>query len=673
MPAVSLTTLASGAVVADFGKVYAAVPTVRFHHGRGRPAGHHAGRLPARRAGRRPAVHRRAGPGVDGARHPAHRHELQLRAAGRGGGVPPLRLSGVPLLPDRRPRGGPAAPADVVALARHTAMPDQAAGHLLVVRGHHRRRVPTGRPLGALHRPGAVHRHPDPGEGLRGCWTASTSRGRPWRRSGSRTSPASRCSSSPSPRSGTGPTGPSTRSTRPVSGALDINESTEIYAEWVWQYWMHTGDRALLEAVYPVLRNIADYVQRAVAADDRTGDLAARHQRLLRLPGRHPTQRAGGQRVPPGRRTWAHVLGRPAGEVARPAAPAGGPDRGGQPPADPSRRHLRRRAPGRRQPDADRLADRQRLCRGLRRRAGYGPRRPWPPTWPASACRPHPRTPARSCGPWPWPAGTPTWWPSWSMPPVRRLGQHPGPGGHLHLGGVEPLRRHRRQHVAWLGSHHGPRDPAVAAWACGPPVRASPPSPWPRPRPGWTGPSGRCPRPGARSRWPGGVRPPADPRFSVDVWCRPTAAPPCTVPTTSAGHEPGITEGGRPIRGVARGPSGRGERRYRPPRAGGRHLPDLERRPAVSSVGGARAGGTARAPDRTAHEARPGAWPSAALLAVALVGPVPPSAGASPAGPISAQQLAAGADHACIVNGRPAPQWPGRPSATRSSPNRPAG
>ena len=43
-------------------------------------------------------------------------------------------------------------------------------------------------------------------------------------------------------------------------GALDINESTEIYAEWVWEYWMHTGDRALLTTVYPVLQRIADYV-----------------------------------------------------------------------------------------------------------------------------------------------------------------------------------------------------------------------------------------------------------------------------------------------------------------------------------------------------------------------------------------------------------------------------
>jgi alpha-L-rhamnosidase len=48
-------------------------------------------------------------------------------------------------------------------------------------------------------------------------------------------------------------------------GALDINESTEVYPEWVWQYWMHTGDRALLDSVYGALQKIADYVQRAVS------------------------------------------------------------------------------------------------------------------------------------------------------------------------------------------------------------------------------------------------------------------------------------------------------------------------------------------------------------------------------------------------------------------------
>ena len=52
-------------------------------------------------------------------------------------------------------------------------------------------------------------------------------------------------------------------------GALDINEFTEIYPEWVWQYWLHTGDRALLRQVYPVLLNLSDYVKRSI--DRSTG------------------------------------------------------------------------------------------------------------------------------------------------------------------------------------------------------------------------------------------------------------------------------------------------------------------------------------------------------------------------------------------------------------------
>ncbi len=76
--AVSLTRLSNGAVVADFGKVYAAVPTVTFAHGVARPAHHHARRLPPRH----PPERRRRGPGVHDPRHPAHEHELLLHRAG---------------------------------------------------------------------------------------------------------------------------------------------------------------------------------------------------------------------------------------------------------------------------------------------------------------------------------------------------------------------------------------------------------------------------------------------------------------------------------------------------------------------------------------------------------------------------------------------------------------
>jgi alpha-L-rhamnosidase len=48
-------------------------------------------------------------------------------------------------------------------------------------------------------------------------------------------------------------------------GAVQINEFTEIYPEWVWQYWMQTGDRGLLALVFPALQKVADYVAAAVA------------------------------------------------------------------------------------------------------------------------------------------------------------------------------------------------------------------------------------------------------------------------------------------------------------------------------------------------------------------------------------------------------------------------
>src|SRR5262249_62104303 len=52
-------------------------------------------------------------------------------------------------------------------------------------------------------------------------------------------------------------------------GAFDINEFSEIYAEWVWQYWMNTGDRTQLAVVYPTIVNLSAYV--AAAIDPATG------------------------------------------------------------------------------------------------------------------------------------------------------------------------------------------------------------------------------------------------------------------------------------------------------------------------------------------------------------------------------------------------------------------
>lgn len=59
-------------------------------------------------------------------------------------------------------------------------------------------------------------------------------------------------------------------------GKRDIPDNTELYPEWLWQYYLSTGDRATLAAYYPVAVGIADYVGRAI---DRTTGL------VTRLPG----------------------------------------------------------------------------------------------------------------------------------------------------------------------------------------------------------------------------------------------------------------------------------------------------------------------------------------------------------------------------------------------------
>src|SRR5207248_868935 len=46
-------------------------------------------------------------------------------------------------------------------------------------------------------------------------------------------------------------------------GGRDIPDSTEGFVEWVWRVYMTSGDRDQLAALYPVVRNIADYVARS--------------------------------------------------------------------------------------------------------------------------------------------------------------------------------------------------------------------------------------------------------------------------------------------------------------------------------------------------------------------------------------------------------------------------
>jgi alpha-L-rhamnosidase len=59
-------------------------------------------------------------------------------------------------------------------------------------------------------------------------------------------------------------------------GARDIPDYTEIYPEWVWRYALASGDRATVQAVYPAVVKVTDYL--AAAIDPSTG-------LVTRLPG----------------------------------------------------------------------------------------------------------------------------------------------------------------------------------------------------------------------------------------------------------------------------------------------------------------------------------------------------------------------------------------------------
>ena len=47
-------------------------------------------------------------------------------------------------------------------------------------------------------------------------------------------------------------------------GKRDIPDSTEQYVQWAWQVYETTGDRAQAASLYPVVKNISDYVNRAI-------------------------------------------------------------------------------------------------------------------------------------------------------------------------------------------------------------------------------------------------------------------------------------------------------------------------------------------------------------------------------------------------------------------------
>ena len=313
VPALTLTTLSSGAVVADFGKVYAAVPTVTFHQGV-------AGRLITMRAGYlldEPGGAAFTGvPGQVSTEHGTQHTNMHYSYIQRGGAeaFTPFDYLGFRYFQIDNP-GETLAPSDVVALTRHSAVPDEHAATFASSE-------PTVDAIFELSRHSALF-----GAQEQFIDTPTREKG-PWLWDGfneSLTAMAALADQNLTRKSlqefaqsqaRYWPSGAVNKIYPTGLGAEDIDEYSEIYAEWVWQYWMCTGDRLLLQEVYPVLVKLSGYVHGAV---DRSRGLVTGLQTTeSSYPYRVATRlNILGANVFRRTADVAEILGRPSVEVTR--------------------------------------------------------------------------------------------------------------------------------------------------------------------------------------------------------------------------------------------------------------------------------------------------------------------------------------------------------------------
>ncbi|HLI73620.1 MAG TPA: family 78 glycoside hydrolase catalytic domain, partial [Acidimicrobiales bacterium] len=311
--AVSLTTLPSGAVVADFGKVYAAVPTVSFKNGV-------AGRVVTMRAGY--LLDEPGGPSFTGfpgqvsTEHGTQHTNMRYSYVQRGGAevFHPFDYLAFRYLQIDDP-GETLAPADVVALTRHAVVPDQNAGAFVSSEPQVDAVFELGR-HSALYC--AQEQFLDTPTREKGPWLYDgfNSSQTAMAAFGDQNMTRKSLEEFAASQARYWPSGAINKIYPTGLGAQDIDESAEVYAEWVWRYWLHTGDTVLLRAVYPVLVKLSGYVNRAV--DSSTGLVT----RLQTSEASYPYPVATrvnvlGANVFGRTADVAQVLGRPSSEVAR--------------------------------------------------------------------------------------------------------------------------------------------------------------------------------------------------------------------------------------------------------------------------------------------------------------------------------------------------------------------
>ena len=258
--AVSVTRLPSGAVVADFGKIYAAIPSVTFRHGRhGRLVTMHAGYLLDRSG----AVSTTMG---------TQHTNMAYSYVERGGGSEtfrPFDYLGFRYLQIDDP-GEHLTTKDIVALTRHDAVPDVDAGTFTSS-------SKTLDAVFALGRRSALYTMQE-----QFVDTPTREKG-PWLRDGANESETAMDAFGDTnltrkdllefaqSQARYWPNGAINKIYPTALGAQEIPQATAYYPEWVWQYWIHTGDRPLLSELYPVVVNVADFFASYIGANGLIG------------------------------------------------------------------------------------------------------------------------------------------------------------------------------------------------------------------------------------------------------------------------------------------------------------------------------------------------------------------------------------------------------------------
>ena len=260
--AVSVSRLASGGVVADFGKVYAAIPSVTFSHGRpGHRVTMHAGFL--------------LGPAGDVSTTMGTQHtNMSYSYVERGGGPEtfrPFDYLGFRYLQIDDP-AETLTTKDLVVFTRHDAVPDENAGTFtssdktvdaVFDLGRHSALftmqeqfvdTPT-REKGAWLGDGAnesqtaMDAFGETNLTRKDLLEFAQSQARYW------------------------PNGSINKIYPTALGALQIPQATAYYPEWVWQYWIHTGDRALLATLYPVVVKVSDFFWSNIGSSGLVGTI----------------------------------------------------------------------------------------------------------------------------------------------------------------------------------------------------------------------------------------------------------------------------------------------------------------------------------------------------------------------------------------------------------------